>query len=115
MSLSQTLKELFTDKRKSEQMMYESCRYDPDYTIAFPIDEGYAKELLDLGITSVIEAHHGGEGQGDQYWTVYKFQKDQEVSYFKFYGWYASYHGAEFTNLCEVYPKVVTTVNYYNK
>lgn len=38
----------------------------------------------------------GGEGMGDQYWSVYKFIKGDDVCYVKFDGYYASYSGAEF-------------------
>lgn len=54
----------------------------------------------------------GGEGQGDQYWSVYKFTRGDEVVYVEFYGWYASYSGAEFTEWFVVKPKEVTVIKW---
>ncbi|AMS02567.1 hypothetical protein BJD55_gp018 [Gordonia phage Yvonnetastic] len=41
-----------------------------------------------------MEEAHGGEGQGDEYWAVFKVAGfDGSVRYFKRDGWYASYEG----------------------
>jgi hypothetical protein len=55
---------------------------------------------------------HGGEGEGDQYWTVYKFVKGSEEVLIKFYGWYASYIGSEYTDFSVVKP-VERLVTFY--
>jgi len=54
--------------------------------------------------------NYGGEGQGDDYWVVVKASKDDQVSYWKFYGWYASHQGGELESVVEVKPveKLVT-------
>lgn len=57
------------------------------------------------GVTVEFVDHYGGEGQGDQYWTVYKFTKGGEELYVKFYGWYASYDGATYQDYRFVQPK----------
>lgn len=51
--------------------------------------------------------NHGGEGEGDDYWSVYKFNDDntKEVCYVKFQGWYQSYNGSEFSEWYFVQPK----------
>ena len=54
----------------------------------------------------------GGEGSGDDYWTVYKISDATETTYIRFQGWYASYHGAEFTETQEVKPIQVTVTQY---
>ena len=54
----------------------------------------------------------GGEGSGDDYWTVYKISNTTETTYIRFQGWYASYHGAEFTETHEVKPIQVTVTQY---
>jgi hypothetical protein len=55
---------------------------------------------------------HGGEGQGDSYWRVYRFTKDSEVAHLKFDGWYASYSGPEFNETIEVTPREITVTVY---
>ena len=56
----------------------------------------------------------GGEGQGDSYWSVYSFTKDDETVYVKFDGWYQSYNGAEYDSWFFVKPVQVTVTQYEN-
>lgn len=55
----------------------------------------------------------GGEGCGDQYWSVYSFTKDNETVYVQFDGWYASYVGSEYNEWFFVEPKEEVVVNFY--
>ena len=68
-----------------------------------------AKELY-LKIEHVD--NFGGEGCGDQYWSVYSFTKDNQTVYVKFDGWYASHYGSEFTEWFFVKPKQVTVTQF---
>lgn len=61
--------------------------------------------LTEAGIVCNYEDNYGGEGQGDDYWSVYSFTRGDEKVYVKFDGWYASYNGAEFTDWFFVEPK----------
>ena len=69
--------------------------------------------VCELGLTFEFEDRYGGEGQGDEYWSVYKFSDGDEVVYVKFDGWYASYNGSEFNEWYWVEPqeKVITVFN----
>lgn len=51
------------------------------------------------------EADYGGEGQGEDYWVVVKVSKGEDVSYWKFDGWYASYDGGYLENVWKVEPR----------
>jgi len=55
---------------------------------------------------------HGGEGQGENYWSVYKFEKDGNEVFIQFRGWYASYHGADYEGMCVVEPREKTITVY---
>ncbi len=67
--------------------------------------------LTDSSVVCQHENNYGGEGQGDDYWSVYSFTRGDEMVYVKFNGWYASYNGAEFTEWLFVEPKeMVITV-----
>lgn len=72
-------------------------------------EEYIAEENQDMlnskGIKLTQVQQHGGEGEGDQYWTVYEFEKDNELVYVKFEGWYASHYGADYTGFEFVKPK----------
>jgi len=54
------------------------------------------RKLRAQKISVVLEDNYGGEGQGDEYWYVYRFRRGDEVAYVKFDGYYASYCGSEF-------------------
>lgn len=56
---------------------------------------------------------YGGEGQGDAYWSVYKFTaKDGTVVNIQFDGWYQSYNGSVFTEMFPVQPYEVTVTKF---
>ena len=55
----------------------------------------------------------GGEGCGDQYWSVYSFTDSLNVVYVQFDGWYASYVGSEYNEWFFVEPKKEVVVNFY--
>jgi hypothetical protein len=63
------------------------------------------EELQQAGIDFECVEQEGGEGEGDQYHTVYKFTKGAEEVFVKFHGWYASYHGSEMNGYNIVTPK----------
>lgn len=127
MTLSQELKRLFNDDERSRQMMHGECRYDPNNThqrfnrktrkyegepIPTPIDEGYAKALQNIGVTFESVESYGGEDQGSTYYTIWKFERDGEFAYFQFDGYYASYNGADFNEVFEVFPREVTKIEF---
>jgi len=57
------------------------------------------------------EAEYGGEGQGDEYWCVVKVSKDgEEISYWKYDGYYSSGGGGEYESVSKVSPKEKTVI-----
>lgn len=71
------------------------------------------KALYDAGVTLKHEAQHGGEGEGEDYWSVYSFTKGDEKVYVKFNGYYQSYNGSEFDQWFYVEPKQVLVTQYF--
>lgn len=59
--------------------------------------------------------NYGGEGEGDDYWSVYKFTEGVNEVYVKFQGWYASYNGSEFSEWFFVIPKEVMVTEYFKE
>lgn len=125
--LKAMLSEIMTDNYKSARMMYGKCSYDPEFRKTvwdiklmksiktgeiIEVSSGYGKEFDDAGISYELMDHYGGEGQGDDFWAVWKFTKGNQEALVKFEGWYASYHGAEFTEWRFVEPKKVTVTKY---
>jgi hypothetical protein len=74
--------------------------------------DGVSKSLGEAGIAFECVEQEGGEGEGDQYWTVYKFTKGSDEVFVKFAGWYASYHGSEMNDYKIVTPKKVEITVY---
>jgi hypothetical protein len=72
-----------------------------------------AEAILDtLGIKHEYEDSFGGEGHGEEYWSVYSFTKGSETVYVKFDGSYASYNGSEYDDYYFVEPKQVMVTRY---
>ena len=70
------------------------------------------KFLAENGITATYMDNHGGEEQGSEYWSIYKFSNGTDDCYIQFNGWYASYHGSEFTEYFAVEPYEVKVTRY---
>lgn len=82
------------------------------YTNADEIEkEGeFKEEYRKLGQLKCVD-EYGGEGQGDDYYSVYHFI-DHDI-YIKFQGWYASHYGSEYSEMFEVKPVTVTKIEYH--
>jgi hypothetical protein len=105
-SFKDMLTKLFTDHPSvAEDFMHESDYY-LENTSAF-------KETRDSMTYDCVE-QYGGEGMGDNYYSVYKFTSVDtgEQLYIKFQGWYASYVGSEYRDFSFVQPKEVTRIEY---
>ena len=61
------------------------------------LDIRYISKPKTLSDGSQVESveNFGGEGQGDEYWTVFKLTKDGAESFWKIPGWYQSFQGGE--------------------
>lgn len=83
----------------------------------FDAEEIAGLSALDVGgVTLKCKDNFGGEGMGDDYWSVYEFTtKDGESFLLKFDGYYASYSGAEFNEFFEVEAKEVVKVEFFKK
>ena len=62
---------------------------------------------------SKVKSHGGGEGDGEECWSVYKFyNSEDDVAYIKFDGYYQSYNGSEYQEFYVVEP-VDRMVTFY--
>ena len=57
---------------------------------------------------------YGGEGQGEEYWSVYKFTRNGVTVHIKFNGSYASYSGSYYDDMYMVEPREVTLTKFFN-
>jgi len=88
-----------------------SDEYNSDYD-----SEEFTSFLDELAENKISFEHmdnHGGEGEGEDYWSVYKFTKGTDGVFVKFSGWYQSYNGSEFTEFFFVTPKEVMVTQYF--
>jgi hypothetical protein len=104
-TLKQTISEILTKDDEAQRNFFNQ---EVDATNG-DITDGYSSEsrftFLDNGITFKEEDSHGGEGQGEEYWTVYSFTKGDEKVFVKFEGSYQSYSGAEYDDFYFVEPQ----------
>lgn len=70
----------------------------------------FKEEYRKLGQLKYVD-RYGGEGQGDDYYSVYHFI-DHDI-YVKFQGWFASTCGSEYSKMFEVKPVTVTKIEYH--
>jgi hypothetical protein len=73
----------------------------------------FRDELAENKISFEHMDNHGGEGEGEDYWSVYKFTKGTAEVFVKFSGWYQSYIGSEFDEFFFVAPKEVMVTQYF--
>ena len=72
-----------------------------------------SKFLADLNNKDIEHKYldsFGGEGMGDDYWSIFSFTKGKDEVLVKFNGYYQSYNGAEFSewHFVEAKQKMVT-------
>ncbi len=64
----------------------------------------FKKQLTEANLNFELVDRYGGEEQGSDYWCVWKFSKDGEECFVKFYGYYASHYGSEYQGFKFVTP-----------
>lgn len=95
----------FYDKR------FDDLKKTIEENLAYKADYSTLSRLLNILKDSKCVDSYGGEGQGDNYYSVYHFP---EVDmYIKFYGYYQSYNGSEYQDCYLVEPKEVTKTEYF--
>lgn len=108
--LKQEIDAVLTNTELAEEMFYA----------------GYGESQWDTGGKSTYQelsgfdyksaGHYGGEGLGNEYWSVYEFRytnlPDSPTVFVKFRGWYASYEGATYESWSFVEPKQKTITVY---
>lgn len=80
-------------------------------------ENNLTKELKEKGYVLKSEDGYGGEGEGENYWGVFSVTHNNEVTYFRLSGWYASYDGPEVDiyDLEEVHKVPVETYEWRAK
>jgi hypothetical protein len=97
----------------AQDFFFEEATYwvGEDFKTKEPYDYT-PEEWKNMNVSFELLDSYGGEGQGSDYWSVYKFTDNNtgEEVFVKFDGWYASYDGAEYQSCFVVQPreKVVT-------
>lgn len=109
MSLKDTIKE-FLDSTSDSDL--ESAFFHEEIDCGYSDNDELGDELRNKSIAFECVEQHGGEGEGENFYTVYKFTKGDETVFVKFQGWYQSYNGSEMTGWAFVTPKTVEVVIY---
>jgi len=76
-------------------------------------EESFVNTTKGLNIEYTHVDNHGGEGEGEDYWSVYQFTHGTETVYVKFSGSYQSYDGSDYDEWFFVVPKTVEVVQFF--
>ena len=74
--------------------------------------EGAEEKLKEAGVEVSCVEQFGGEGKGEDIWAVYSVRQNGIEELWKAWGFYASYHGADFEGIVRVERKQVTRTEY---
>ena len=112
-TLNELVKELLDNNIDIQRSFFESDHPQKSkYLVVGDLEDVFLDRADDIGVTFEHMANHGGEGDGDQYWSVYKFHKGSDSVFVKFNGSYASYDGSCYDEWYFVQGKVVEVVEY---
>ena len=94
---------LLTELDEDVLQEFFNCEFQSE-PWAWDSDEvkAFRQVLTDNSITFGMIDCYGGEGQGDDYWSVYEFTDGTQIVLIKFDGWYASYQGSTYNEFYEV-------------
>lgn len=106
------LNEADSDVKSGYFFRSEATDNNDDHETYYDGVDEFTSACRKCGINYAYEDNFGGEGQGDDYWSVYSFTDGTDVVYVKFQGWYASFSGSEFSEWLFVEPKKVEVVKY---
>lgn len=120
MNLYQTVADIFNsfevEERDAIVELFFNGEYDRGRVERWYSDDAYWSEfhktIDDRAITISYEYRTGGEGEGEEYWSVYSFTNEEGTVYIKFNGYYQSYEGATFDEFYQVVPKQRTITVY---
>ena len=94
-----------------EHRLANALFHDAGYAIS--VESDAANLIEEHGFTAEVVDSYGGEGMGDEYWSVVRFTKNGESALVKFNGWYASYNGAEYEEWFFVEAREVMVTKYF--
>ncbi len=104
-TLKQTISEILRGDSEAQRAFFHDEVDQNDQMTS----DGWSSEdtylFKEAGIIFKAEDSHGGEGQGEDYWSVYSFSKGDEKVFVKFDGSYQSYSGAEYDDFYFVEPQ----------
>ena len=115
MSLKKVVKELLTVAGDSICNEFFQGEAEINHVYQSRELEGFDSVVKAKGITYNRVDNYGGEGMGEEYWSVYSFNNDDELVYVKFDGYYASYNGADFSRWFFVDPKEVVVTQWFSQ
>jgi hypothetical protein len=78
----------------------------------FNQESWHGDHFLTEGIFYEEVSQHGGEGEGNNYWVVYRFWNKADEAYVQFDGSYYSYDGSHYHSYFIVTPKEVQMTIY---
>jgi hypothetical protein len=100
---------IISEKKVAESFFYSYIKKG----YIFRDSELIVNNLKAVGITTKFMANFGGEGESNDYWSVYSFTKDEMTVYVQFDGYCTSYGGGTYHELFFVEPREVALTKYF--
>jgi hypothetical protein len=106
-----TIETLFTNTNIELEREFFSSEFSPEHSTWDDDEQTIFKNAL---LKNKIEVNHvdnyGGEGEGEEFWSVYSFTKGETTIYVKFDGSYYSYDGSTYDewSFVEAKEKMIT-------
>ena len=112
-TLKELLKELLINSYIQKKFFNSDTPEYSEYLRKGSEEEKFLIDAADMGVSFVYADSQGGEGQGDEYWSVYKFTKNSESVFVKFDGSYSSYDGSYYEDWYFVESKMVEVCRFF--
>ena len=105
--------QVLLDTAGSEVLLSFFCSETPEIGSWTDETDVFVNKAKGLNIDYEHVDKHGGEGEGEDYWSVYKFTHGTDSVYVKFSGSYQSYSGSDYDEWFFVVPKAVEVTQFF--
>ncbi len=115
-SLKQKVQQILKDTDSDIINNFFQSDMDDEYSSGRWISEEkntFLDTMQEQNVKFEYVTNHGGEGEGEAFWSVYKFTDGTDEVFVQFDGYYQSYDGSTFNEFFFVKPREVMVTQYF--